>query len=819
MIPFDSDMRTDLEGKPLKGRIFFFQKDTNQLDTIYTFDNSELVECENPVYTDSEGYLEHDVILENRVYSIKQQVYKGDYDSPKADTRESMWKDDRCYYAGLDLDENGSTEPIVFGISGLKDSAIALEKVNVIGYHNNFDCGMRTYVWDETALDLADNGQVVKSNHSATGRWLLVNTLPYIPGEYYGVYAGHEENISTLFGASLTYGTNNKMISPLSIKLKRGTYSIGSNLITSRTLLLEDKVDFGSTYRITCKDVLVIGNKSTNPIGRFKFNGDNVEVHSYIFYDLFEMLTSGAKTIHVYDVQNNQTVEKNADITCKDMTFIQHGSITYSQTNFMITFDNCHFIGGKIFPLRGKYILKNMPATDLPFGSVGEYETATCPLDIENFSEGDMFAHVATRTYHMTDVDLQGKTFCKSMNIGTIIIDPNVTYRNASIGYVAPHGVNTTFVNCTIRKVSVDVGTGTQFVSCVIDELEYNQFDHDDTDITLIDSRVNSLRLNEYIKCSITAKRTKFNSSIGHDIEQASYYDPSSPFIGSLDFDECEVDDDIVIRGQSSFKNCLLHGSIWTQDYLEGNNYVIRSSFISCVIDGRHVMQHNVAYRENVRSYCIWKNNTFNNTEKNPIYPESWSDPLGEGTFTRNDCTKHYLDPYPSHHSWTYKGNKGPKVIPDYPIGSYTSLMNIAGSSGFAKITEVPFVAPGHSIKSVNGDTYEQMDSEDMYMNNLKMWIRLYREVYWTGNHQTRHMPDLIDNPEVIFQMVTNKAYNFDGGYSWTCRPRKTTAFWENSSEAYFRMMFDIDSPNHDWGNREDYGSLDMIPYYSVKYT
>jgi hypothetical protein len=80
-------------------------------------------------------------------------------------------------------------------------------------------------------------------------------------------------------------------------------------------------------------------------------------------------------------------------------------------------------------------------------------------------------------------------------------------------------------------------------------------------------------------------------------------------------------------------------------------------------------------------------------------------------------------------------------------------------------------------------------------------------------------MPDLIDNPEVIFQMVTNKAYNFDGGYSWTCRPRKTTAFWENSSEAYFRMMFDIDSPNHDWGNREDYGSLDMIPYYSVKYT
>ena len=112
--------------------------------------------CLFPVFDGDLVPVVHDVILENRVYSIKQQVYKGDYDSPKADTRESMWKDDRCYYAGLDLDENGSTEPIVFGISGLKDSAIALEKVNVIGYHNNFDCGMRTYVWDETALDLAD---------------------------------------------------------------------------------------------------------------------------------------------------------------------------------------------------------------------------------------------------------------------------------------------------------------------------------------------------------------------------------------------------------------------------------------------------------------------------------------------------------------------------------------------------------------------------------------------------------------------------------------------------------------------------------------
>lgn len=821
MIPFDSDIRTDLEGKPLNGRIFFYQKDTNQLDTIYTYDNSELVECENPVYTDSEGYLEHNVILENRVYSIKQQVYNGDYDSPKADTRPTMWKDDRSYYAGQNFNENGTTDSLVFGISGLKECAIALKRVNVVGYHDHFDCGLRTYVWDETALDLEDDGQVVKSNHSATGRWLLVNTLPYIPGEYYGVYAGHEENISALFGAALTYGTNNRMISPQSIKLKRGQYNIGSNLITSRTLLLENWVFFGSSYLITCRDVQVIGAKTRNPIGRFKFTGGNVEVDSFIFCNLYEMLTSGAKTIHVHNKQVNQTAIKNANITCEGMTFIGHSSITYTQNNFKITFDNCRFIGDDIFPLSGEYILRNMPATDKPFCSIGDYDTATCPLDIDNFSDGDAYAYVAREIYHLTDIDLQGKTFCPPTDIGTIVLGDGITYRNATIGYIAPHGNSNSFINCTIAKVSVDAPQGTTFSSCMIGNLCYANFDRLDTDITLIDSSVQTLTLNPNIKCSMTAKGTTFNCSIGHGLTQ-DIVDVSHPFIGSLDFESCEVFDDIVIRGQSSFHNCKLHGSIWTQDYLEVNTNVIRASFVSCVIDGRHIMQHYIPYRENVRSYCTWKGNIFNYTQDIPIYPESWSDPLGEGTFTYQDCTKLYLDPYPIHHEWTYSSNNGPMVVPDYPKGCYTSIINVADPhnvQGYATIQEVPFVAPGHSIKSVTSPgEYERMEYDDLYMDDLKLTLRFYREFWWTGHHETIHRPDPLGNATVVREFTTNKSYSFDGGYSWTCRPRKTTAFWENSSKAYFRIMFDIRSPNHDWGNMEDVGILDAVPYYSVKY-
>ena len=76
MIAFDKDRRLDIIGKPLYGRISFFQKDTNQLDKIYIYDeNDQLVLCENPVYTDINGFLEYDVILENKFYTVHQEKY------------------------------------------------------------------------------------------------------------------------------------------------------------------------------------------------------------------------------------------------------------------------------------------------------------------------------------------------------------------------------------------------------------------------------------------------------------------------------------------------------------------------------------------------------------------------------------------------------------------------------------------------------------------------------------------------------------------------------------------------------------------------
>ena len=367
MIAFDKDQRLDINGKPLYGRISFFQKDTDQLDEIFVYDeNDQLVPCENPVYTDINGFLEYDVILENKIYTVHQEKYLGDYSDPKTDTRPQMWADDRTYYTGLEI-SNGSQDSVVYGYESIADADTSLGSITVVGYHTNDDCGARTYVWDENSNNAIDNGQVFGSRLQSGGRWLLVHSLPYIPSEYYGVYEGHLENMSALFGASYEYGTDNRIISPKVIKMKRGDYNIQANYSTGRTLLLEDQVDFGSAHTITCKNIQFAGARNSKPIGNFHFNGGYVEVDSLIFYDLFEMLYSGAKTIHIYNKLASQTNAKTGNITCSNITFIGHGQIEYTNNAYHITFDGCHFIGDHFLKPGYTFYQRNMVVSDKPF--------------------------------------------------------------------------------------------------------------------------------------------------------------------------------------------------------------------------------------------------------------------------------------------------------------------------------------------------------------------------------------------------------------------------------------------------------------------
>jgi len=64
MIAFNSRALTTQDGRPLYGRVYFFNKDTNQIDNIFKYNQlNQLVPAANPQYTNAEGFIEDDVIL------------------------------------------------------------------------------------------------------------------------------------------------------------------------------------------------------------------------------------------------------------------------------------------------------------------------------------------------------------------------------------------------------------------------------------------------------------------------------------------------------------------------------------------------------------------------------------------------------------------------------------------------------------------------------------------------------------------------------------------------------------------------------------
>ena len=120
-----------LDGKPVHGRFFVYQKDTNQVAEVLTYDsNRSLVSGQNPIYTDIYGFPEYEVILEDQIYSVVVERYLGDYSDPKTDDRPEMWSVCNSYYLGAQIDtvESGT----IYSVSSLPDVDVEIGTVNVI---------------------------------------------------------------------------------------------------------------------------------------------------------------------------------------------------------------------------------------------------------------------------------------------------------------------------------------------------------------------------------------------------------------------------------------------------------------------------------------------------------------------------------------------------------------------------------------------------------------------------------------------------------------------------------------------------------------
>lgn len=358
--------------KLVGGKIEFLDPTSKNPINVYTYDsvNEQYVPAVNPIYLDVNSRPEHTYFVAQLTY-CRLYRYVGNFSDPMVDDDTNNWEFVRDWYGAYN--ESDAVDPTkVMGITALQQAPIELGTVNVVGYWTDEDCEGRTYVWDPNCAQEADNGYIVKSSTSDTGRWVLKFDGEWIPSTYYGVYPGHEENMNALLNYSSMVGSNNMPSAP-GIWFVPGSYNATTNTkITNKKLLVDANTEF-AYEKFQSAGVNVIGNV-THAIANFVFNRDiKAEVHSNWYHDVNYLLTSNASKIYID--ANNFFGNSRLTTTPALVGTIIEGSNRLPITSYgdgaFISINKCQIIGGNIFSLNQDYVyFANMDITDGWFSAV-----------------------------------------------------------------------------------------------------------------------------------------------------------------------------------------------------------------------------------------------------------------------------------------------------------------------------------------------------------------------------------------------------------------------------------------------------------------
>lgn len=194
----------DENGKPLIGRVKFFNADSTQYKSIY-YDMHGETQGENPQYTLQDGRLEHQVFLGAGVYTCRVEKFLGTDVSSMRDhaNDDTYWQNYKSFnvYGGAE-----EVEGVGDIASGFCDTIAALRLVDpsehgivsVVGYYSKDDgIEPRTYVWVEGNSDAEDYGSTIVSSvsdYTSAGRWKLCET-PVLCATTFGVFPNRSSTI------------------------------------------------------------------------------------------------------------------------------------------------------------------------------------------------------------------------------------------------------------------------------------------------------------------------------------------------------------------------------------------------------------------------------------------------------------------------------------------------------------------------------------------------------------------------------------------------------------------------------------------------
>ena len=651
----------DDSGKPLSGgRISIFRHDSDTLAEIFTIDGDIYREAKNPAITAVDGRIPT-LFFDAAIVDVRVEKRNDDGSFELLDT----------FQQGFDY-PTAKNDTIVNGMDGLKKADTNLGIVCVYGYDETTLAPSRHYVWDDSCTNQPDDGVIVMSENTETGRWVLLWEDEKLPCSIYGITPGNEANISAFLGYPDFVGKW-RIRTPRIPRFLSGNYYSDTTFTTAKSIYFDDGASFANA-NFVCYSAMVPANSGF--VANFTFTGKNVSAHSSWFREAGKFFACGAIDLFIDSENFFAVTTVSSVVTVKGANVYGNGRIAIEYDGGHLHFDGCNFQAkGIISPSldvvkftkhrwnQSIFIGTNPERYD--FGKVAdghriEFGWASGnEIDLQDFPVSEIYVK-AREAYERSkpsdsidySLDMEGRmldelrtnffNFVKDTRIsGNLYISgDNDSYKSSvALENVRCDGVTTIKASnlkatgCSLVFNGEYIPKGMQtavFTGCEISTDAGKQWTAD-TAITA------------------TGCRWKMPISVNEDNETAC---SMVKFIG------CDVDSCAFAHKNLNFKDCTITGcSVLVLPFKEVDSYKLKFEMVGCAYDSAKAVRFDhvdftdgkTVILEGVKPEVKICNNTFTNAEGIGVWVRFWSDVVSGKVFL-----KRYSDG-----EFVYSGNSG----------------------------------------------------------------------------------------------------------------------------------------------------------------
>lgn len=651
----------DDSGKPLSGgRISIFRHDSDTLAETFTIDGDIYREAENPVITAADGRIPT-LFFDAAIVDVRVEKLNGDGSFELLDT----------FQQGFDY-PTAKNDTIVNGMDGLKKADTNLGIVCVYGYDETTLAPSRHYVWDDSCTNQPDDGVIVMSENTETGRWVLLWDDEKLPCSIYGITPGNEANISAFLGYPDFVGKW-RIRTPRIPRFLSGNYSSDTTFTTPKSIYFDDGASFANA-NFVCYSAMIPANSGF--VANFTFTGKNVSAHSSWFREAGKFFACGALDLFIDSENFFAGTTISSVVTVKGANVYGNGRIALEYNGGHLHFDGCNFQAkGIISPSldvvkftkhrwnQSIFIGTNPESYD--FGKVAdghriEFGWASGnEIDLQDFPVSEIYVK-AREAYERSkpsasidySLDMEGRMLCElRTNFFNFVKDTRISgnlyisgdngsYKSSvSLENVRCDGVTTIKASelkangCSLVFNGEDIPKEMQsavFTDCEISTGVGKKWTADTAIIA-------------------TGCRWKMPIAVNEDNETAC---------SMVKFIDCDVDSCAFAHKNLNFKDCTITGcSVLVLPFKEANSYKLKFEMVGCAYDSAKAVRFDhvdlkdgqTVILEGVNPEVKICNNTFPNAEGIGVWVRFWSDVASGKVFL-----KRYSDG-----EFVYSGNFG----------------------------------------------------------------------------------------------------------------------------------------------------------------